>query len=336
MDGVMEEQMLHLGEPVGGPYPTSGKIEEAKVTSVRVPLCLDLATIDSTMKYSSTPGGGGIGLAVDLHLSLKLTPASEWQFQLRTPRPVEHMCKCLASILHYEGAYVITSPDEDAVPFDATPELLTGVAAGMNASLGRKLGQRELRRVVSYNLAREKDGLLMKRPDTGVRVAGSLFGGLMVVTDELEIACRTPLPEGGSIILIPPNSNPDVLEADRMVQIDQKDREKKALEVLMKLMPAAIKSDVAKMGDSIYRLQLLGSKVAEIRRFGGGNDIYRLMSTLRVKCCPIVGVHDDTGIVAAYAKEGSLDNCLSVIDDLRLQRVLTKPDARGMKIALSL
>ena len=328
------QHFLELGEPVGGPYPVPSRIETSHPASVRVPMCLDLATIDSTEKFSGTPGGGGIGIAFDMAISLKIEPTHDWDIQLQSKLPIEHIGRALCSVLLHDGAFRISSPDESAAPFDISNEIAMAVAAGINASLGRPLGQRELRRFVSYNLAKETNGMLVSVPDTGVREAGCLFGGLVIVTDELEIACRTPLPENGNLILIFPSAKAGDLDQGKMVQIDEKDREKKALEVLMRLIPASIKSEVGKMGDSIYRLQLLGSKVVEIRSFNNGKEIYRLMSMLRVKGCSLVGVHAETGVVAAYVQPNALDECLGVIEQTSAKRIITRPENKGMKITM--
>lgn len=330
-----DERKLEMGVPIGGPYPILGKVEQPRSATVRVPLCLDLATIDSTEKFSMSPGGGGIGMAIDMPIFLRITPASEWDVEVEPDQPVEHVCRSICAFLKHDGAFKITTPDESAVPFDCAPELIAAAAAGVNAALGRPIGQRELRRIISHNLTADVGGRLELRPDTGVRVAGAFFGGLVIVTDELEIACRTPLSDSSSIVLIYPGGEEGPLDVTKMVQIDEKDREKKALEVLMKLIPAAIKSEYGKMGDSIYRLQLLGSKVVEIRRHGGGKDIYRTMSMLRIKGAEIVGVHGDTGIVAAYMRQESLDPCLNVVQESGNEKILTRPDNKGMKITLT-
>ncbi|MDD1743619.1 MAG: hypothetical protein LUO85_03235 [Methanomassiliicoccales archaeon] len=332
---VADHKVLKMGETNGGPYPSPGKLDPVRPMSVRAPLVLDLATIDSTEKFGGYPGGGGIGAAIDIHIFLKIVPATEWEVDVEPHAPVEHVCRALCNILEYRGAFKISSPEHASVPFDAAPETIAAAAAGVNAALGRPIGQRELRRIISWNMVDENDGRLELRPDTGVRVAGALFGGVVIVTDELEIACRTPIPEASPLILIVPNLEANSLDLQKMVTIDEKDREKKALEVLMKLMPAAIKSDVAKMGDSIYRLQLLGSKVVEIRRFKGGKELYRLMSMLRVKGCDIIGVHGETGIIAAYVNQQRLDDALALIDEAGMERIITHPDNKGMKITLS-
>lgn len=335
MSALAEEKVLNMGEPNGGPYPVLGHLEQPRSASVRVPLCLDLATIDSTEKFSGTPGGGGIGLAVDMHIFLRVIPSDDWQVEVVPDRSVEHVCRSICRLVGQDRAFHITTPEESGVPFDSSAEIIAAAAAAVNASLGRPFGQRELRRIISNNLVEEAGGELRLAPDNGVRVAGAFFGGLVIVTDELEIACRTPLPDNGFIILAFPDHEGSPLDRARMVQIDEKDREKKALEVLMKLMPAAIKSEISKMGDSIYRLQLMGSKVVEIRRFGGGKDIYRLMSMLRVKGCEIVAVHDDSGIVATYVTQQVVDDALHVIKESSKEKIITRPDNKGMKITLT-
>jgi predicted sugar kinase len=331
----VERKYLEMGVPNGQPYSVSGKLEPIKGVSVRVPLCLDLATIDSTEKFSGTPGGGGIGLAMDAYVDLKVLPSPEWNIDIEPTRPVEHVCKAIGEILSYAGAFTVGTVDDAEVPFDAAPEIITAAAVGVNAALGRPIGQRDLRRIISNNMTMEAGGLLELVPDTGVRVAGSLFGGLIILTDEMEIACRTPISEEQTIMLIYPREEGTPADFDKMVQIDKKDREKKALEVLMKLMPAAIKADFDKMGDSIYRLQLLGSKVVEIRRFSGGKEIYRLMSMLRVKGATIIGVHDDTGIISACVSPDRLPDCLEMVGEAGLESVQLKADNKGAKIALS-
>ncbi len=335
MSTLAEDKVLSMGEPNGGPYPILGRLDQPRSATVRVPLCLDLATIDSTEKFSGTPGGGGIGLAIDMHIFLKILPTDDWQVEVVPDRSVEHVCRSICHLVGVERSFRITTPEEGGVPFDCTSEVIAAAAAGVNAALGRPFGQRELRRIISNNLVSEDNGELRLAPDTGVRVAGAFFGGLVIVTDELEIACRTPLPDTGSIILAFPDEDGTVLDKEKMVYIDGKDREKKALEVLMRLMPAAIKSEIPKMGDSIYRLQLLGSKVVEIRRFGGGKDIYRLMSMLRVKGCEIVAVHNDTGIVTTYVSQDRIDDILQVIKDTGKDKIITRPDNKGMRITLT-
>ena len=335
MSSLAEDIVLTMGVPYGGPYPILGRLEQPRSASVRVPLCLDLATIDSTEKFSGSPGGGGVGLAIDMHIFLRIAPADEWKVEVVPDLSVEHICRSICSLVGIECPFHITTPEEAGVPFDSTPEIIAAAAAGVNAALGKPFGQRELRRIISNNLALETEDELRLMPDTGVRVAGAFFGGLVVVTDELEVVCRTPMPDTGSIILAYPDSTVEPLDKGKMVSIDSKDREKKALEVLMRLIPATIKSEIPKMGDSIYRLQLLGSKVAEIRRFDGGKDIYRLMSMLRVKGSEIVAVHDDTGIIAALVGENGLDDALQVIKENFREKIITRPDNKGMRITVT-
>ncbi|MEM0449291.1 MAG: hypothetical protein QW520_05665 [Methanomassiliicoccales archaeon] len=335
MSAHAEEKVLCMGQPNGGPYPIFGRLEQPRPTSVRAPLCLDLATIDSTERFSHGAGGGGIGLAVEMHVFLKIIPNDKWQVEVVPDLAVEHVCRSICNLVGLDKAFRITTPEDASVPFDASTEIIAAAAAGVNASLGKPFTQRELRRIVSHNLANENSGELILAPDNGVRVAGSFFGGLVIVTDELEIACRTPLPEEGLILLIYPDAAATTLDRVKMIQMDEKDREKKALEVLMRLMPAAIKSDIGKMGDSIYRLQLLGSKVAEIRRFGSGQEIYRLMSMLRVKGCKIVAMHGDTGIIATYLDQSIIEDVLELIQDSKMEKIITRPDNKGMRITIT-
>lgn len=328
----MEAREIVPGQLAGEPYSLSGRPTAAKRLSVSAPICLDLATIDWTARQESSMGGGGIGLALDVRIGLEIVPASDWKTKLPDPEPVLHLGRCLTAAVGSDETFSISPLPGREMPFDPTPETLSAVAAGINASIGRPMGQRELRRLIANNAMRGEDGMLVPMVDNGARIAGALSGGLLIMTDGLEVACRTPLPEEGLIVLVPPRAKAGPLDLGRMVQIEAKDREKKAHEVLMRLLPAAIRSDVPKIGDSIYRLQLLGSKVAEIRRFGGGDDIYRLLSALRIKGCEVVGVHGDTGIVAAYARNDIAPGCVSMLEEIGMPSALCRPDSHGMTV----
>jgi predicted sugar kinase len=279
-------------------------------------------------------GGGGIGLALDVRIGLEIAPTDEWSAKLPDHESILHLGRCLTSAIGASEAFSIARVSGPEVPFDPTPEVYSAVAAGINASLGRPMGQRELRRFIGNNAMHEEEGTLTPMVDNGVRIAGALSGGLLLMTSGLEVACRAPLPEDGSVILVPPRSAPQALDMERMVQIEVKDREKKAHEVLMRLLPAAIRSDLPRMGDSIYRLQLLGSKVAEIRRFGGGNEIYRLLSALRIKGCEVVGVHADTGIVAAFVRNDLVSVCASMLGEIGMNFTICRPDSRGATVQM--
>ncbi|MDD1770153.1 MAG: hypothetical protein LUO79_03620 [Methanomassiliicoccales archaeon] len=330
----MEAREIVPGQLAGEPYSLSGRPTAARRLSVSAPLCLDLATLDWTARQESAMGGGGIGLAVDVRIGLEIAPASDWSTKLADQESVLHLGRCLTTAIGSQEAFSINPLSGKEVPFDPTPEMLSAVAAGINASLGRPMGQRELRRLIANNAMRGEEGTLVPMMDNGARIAGALSGGLLIMTDGLEVACRTPLPEDGSIILVPPRAKANPIDLERMVQIEVKDREKKAHEVLMRLLPAAIRSDIPKIGDSIYRLQLLGSKVVEIRRFGGGDEIYRLLSALRIKGCEVVGVHADTGIVAAYVASDFTRGCVSMLEELGMKPYVCKPDSHGMTVQM--
>ena len=78
--------------------------------------------------------------------------------------------------------------------------------------------------------------------------------------------------------------------------------------------------------------QLLGSKVAEIRRFGGGEEIYRLLSALRIKGCDVVGVHAGTGVVAAYVRGEFAEGCASMLHEIAMPFTICRSDSRGMTV----
>ena len=60
-----------------------------------------------------------------------------------------------------------------------------------------------------------------------------------------------------------------------------------------------------------------------------------LMSMLRVRGSEIIGVHGESGIIAAYVGQQRLDDALSLIDEAGSERIITHPDNKGMKITLS-
>jgi len=331
----MQYVSLERGIVRGGPFALAKKPEEPRAVEVTVPTCIDLLTLDSSSRFSPNPGGGGVGLAIDERISMTIAPSDAWNVHNADAKAVEHLGRCIMSTIGRLGGFrVDVKGDRSAAQLLSAEELLTGFAAGVNASFGRPLNQHDLRRLVSYNLGiTEGDGCRLV-PNSGVRIAGALFGGFTVLTEGHEIICRATLPTEGTLFVVSPIVDPSPLDIERVLQMERKDKDKKASEVLLKLIPAAIRCDWAKVGDSVYRLQLLGSKVAEIRRFDGGEGIYRLLSMLRSKGCAIEGVHADTGTILAFSDLDHIDDCLRLVEELGFTSSLVTADAAGAKVTV--
>ena len=289
----------HIPYSAGPLEPREGWLQ------VRVPARTHLSVLDMNHFAPGRPGGGGIGYAVGLYAEVELELIEEPEYLVFAKRAgvVSHVAGILAKSLDYQGGVRIKAKDHNInhMGLGSTSALLTAVAWGINTLLGSPLGSRDLRRLIGYNFAEDApNGMVVPGFETGVGPAAGIHGGFVVLADRLELIHHAPLPdatvylaflkgdmaektEGGEAISS--SQNAGQLEAELLLNqardIDTRDAREKAHEVLFGLLPSLKADSLKGIGDSVWRLQQLGSKLAEIGYHSNPDRICQTMEDCR-------------------------------------------------------
>jgi len=279
---------------------------------VLVPARVHLSVIDMNYFSPGQPGGGGVGYAVRLYaeVEISLLDKKDYNIQAKREGVVRHIAHILAKSVGYQGGFEIKAKDHNInhMGLGSTSALITAVACGINKLLGEPLESRSLRKIIGYNFAEDaENGLVVPGFETGVGPAAGIHGGFVLLTDGLELVARCPLErcvvylaflkedvaeeKGGEITQ---SKNAGELEAELLLnkarEFDKRDAHKKTHQILFKLLPSMMNNDLEGMGEAVWNLQHLGSKVAEIEHHTNPEKIYEVMRECRKRGASIVGM----------------------------------------------
>jgi len=286
--------------------------------SVTLPARAHLSVLDMNRFAPGYPGGGGVGVAVNKYLELDIKLSHRTKINGLRPSIIEHTLKIISDVLGYEEGFQVNVKEHGLLHkgLGSTSALMSSVAFGSNYLLGQPLDLRELRLLVGLNFVEEADkGLVRPGYETGVGPMAGFYGGLVIMADGLEILHRMPLKGLRGIAIIPKDDADNAGESEvdllskKASELDARDGDQKSYEVLFSLFPGAIKGNVHAVGDSIWNLQKLGSKTAEVKHHTHSDEIYSTMEFLRNHGGVITGMSSvGPTILSLFCDEFDLNN----------------------------
>ncbi len=266
---------------------------------VSAPSRIHLTVLDMNRFAPEQPGGGGVGFAIALPvtISLRCVDGSDEIRSVRQPI-ICHFLEVFRRASGYEGGFSVVVEDHayPHVGLGSTSTVLIALAHALNAAVGSPFSDDQLRLLLGHNYVEETDeGEIAYGFETGVGPAVSTYGGMAVMGDRLTLVYQHPFAERESVYVIIPSSDISSAGAkefdllmNRARTLDYQDRELKAYLLLMDLIPALERGDLCKVGDVLWELEFRGSKRAEIEHHTFA--IYTYMSRLREAGFEFVGM----------------------------------------------
>ncbi|MBE0616565.1 MAG: sugar kinase, partial [Proteobacteria bacterium] len=252
------------------------------------------------------PGGGGIGFAVSLHCRARAVVTGRRELESGGTRSAmaRHLASLFRHLTEFPGGLDVDVADHGRrhMGLGSSIGTLTAAAVALNEVLGRPLDLRDVRKLVAHNYCEEapdSQELLVQGFETNVGAMVAIHGGMVVASDTCELIYRSALPQAARALLLLPRLGPRVSSGEPEARalltlaraLDRRDAERKAYRVLMDLLPAVVRGDLAAVGDVLYELASLGSKNAECRLHGrDGQEIYETMEVLRAEGAEVVGM----------------------------------------------
>ena len=319
------------------PYPTGDTI------IVRAPARIHLSVLDMNRFSPGTPGGGGLGFALQIYCeaSVTCTPA---ETVIDSPRIllIQHLIAAFKAVTGYTGGFQIRTADhgKEHVGLGSTCTIATAVVSAMNEATGCPLTQEDVRMLIGHNYVEEtEDGKIAFGFETGVGSAASMYGGMTFVGDRLTRIYNHPFAEGKNVyILIPQihaeDDNAGVEEfsllMNRARTLDYRDRELKAYMLLMDMIPSLARGNLKRMGDTMWEIEFRGSKRAEVQHHTF--ILYSYMNILRQAGLEFVAM-SSVGPSICVVTEKSATDMQPILEPLGLEiAITTAVDNTGIRI----
>ncbi len=275
--------------------------------SLSVPTRAHLSVLDMTRFSPGRPGGGGVGFPLPFKCDLKISLSTSFSYS--GPRGYERGLRKISEKfledVGFDGNFSIQfkCPFPPHSGLGSHTSLYTGFLFGANLMLGRPLSLREIRELLGNNYYEEGGPGF----ETGVGPAAILYSSFVILSDSLEILLAIRMPKDLWITAVIPKIKRKVRERDVLMNygriLDLCDGGAKAREVLLNMYPKALRKDWKGVGDSILKLQYLGSKVAEILQYDEWWAIYRIIREMRSKGCLITGMSSLGPMVVGVSRE---------------------------------
>ncbi len=354
-DPIKPGTIFHRVPPKNAWNPTN--IEELEGTTIRsmVPARIHLSVLDMTRFSPGHPGGGGIGYAIQMYAHSEVTirelfrseEDAEINIRARRSSLVEHITRVFLKHLGLSGKFEIMGAGHDInhMGLGSTSALVSSVALSLNRALGEPYSPDRVREVIGYNFAEEwKDNLVIPGFETGVAPFVGIHGGFGVISDALHPVADFKLSEDHEIVIalieeemsdaLIESPNAGISETELLMNraraLDERDRAKKAYEVLMRLIPAGDSGDLHGLGESVWRLQHMGSKVAEIEHHTNSENIYETMEIMRNNGSLITGMSSVGPAISALIPDGG--EMADILKERGYRVIRTRPDSRGLRI----
>lgn len=322
-----------------------GKINPKKETfHVTAPARIHLSVLDMNRFSPGTPGGGGIGFALQIYHEAYVS-CTDSETKIDSPRYliIEHLAAAFKKLTGYKGGFIIKTkePGKEHIGLGSTCTTLTAVAVAMNEALGQPLSLDDVRLLVGYNYVEETENPeeVVFGFETGVGALCSINGGINIIGDRLTKIYTHEFAEGKNVFILTPkiHENSDnagteefSLLMNRARTLDYRDRELKAYMILMDLIPAVARNNLAKIGDTMWEIEFRGSKRAEVQHHSF--IIYQYMNSLRQSGLEFVAM-SSVGPSICVVTDKSEKEIQHVLNQLGLKiNESTKVDNAGIKI----
>lgn len=334
-----------------GIAPRTVKELSNREVEVTVPARLGPAVVDMNRFNLNRPGGGGVGLAIQVYFYAKVRATKNPDVVVSGQRSLlmRHYGRIFQQLLDYPGGFEIEIRDHERrhIGMGSSAGSMVAAAIGINEVLGRPFNGRELRRVIGYHSCEESpmgEGYLLPAFETGMGAMVGFHGGWILATDDLEIAYRIPLEDTRCVVFIPDVSSladeytgKDTSAASEAELLLRRARYLDSLQVGVKsqllfcdMLPAMIKGDLKAIGDALFDITFFGSKRAECEQHGCyGAPIYNHLCALRELGAEITGMSSVGPTIAALTRNG--DTHRRILKYLRDQNV---PESRIIDTAV--
>jgi beta-RFAP synthase len=315
-----------------------------KPVHVTAPARVHLSVLDMNRFAPETPGGGGFGFALQIYCSVTVSCLpSEIVIEYSRPTLIEHFIHVFRKTVGYTGGFHVQARDHNYlhVGLGSTSSIMMTLATALNQAVGEPLTREDLRYLLGYNYVEEmSDGNIAFGFETGVGPAATCYGGFVVLGDQLALITRHEFASDKHVYIVIPDS--DVSSAgndefellmNKARTLDYRDREQKAYFVMMDMIPALIRGDIAHMGTTMWDIEFRGSKRAEIEHHSF--EIYKYMHHIRQAGIEFVGMSSvGPSIVLVTKKDQSTVE--AILKPLGLLiNLATSVDNQGVQIQTS-
>lgn len=242
----------------------SVKAEHEKV-KVRVPSRLTTTILDTNRLSVNRPGGGMLAIGVDgFYTEVSLTqprygaPNPSFLFESGGVEPiVYHTLSVLSEMtgFNHKLEVSIRRKSEEHVGLASSAMLSLASAVAFNELVGCPFTNREIRKIIGYNYVEVAEEPTEKEPfgkvsygiNTGSSHAIGLYGGVILMTTDLEMVSFMPFPENEEILLYIPKDKKTKetsgeKEAERLFdyvrELDRWQAQGRVYKVFMDLIPA--------------------------------------------------------------------------------------------------
>ncbi len=330
----------------------AGKCGPVTPIKVSIPARIHYSVLDMNLFSPGSPGGGGIGYAIDLRARVTVEPSTDVEIVGDRKGVIHHQAMAFKEQTGCEEGFRITAEDHGVrhLGMGSTSALSTAVLAALNASMGRPLDHREIRLLLGINFVEDHPGddddglggLVVPGFETGVGPAAGLYGGMVVMTDRLEIAGTMRFPDGLKVVAAviaeegEGNAGEDEVQLlmNRARELDLRDSGIKSRTVLLEALPAMFRNDLVAFSTALEPLQELGSKIAEIEHHSAPDRIREAIDLMRSNGGLMAGMSSVGPTVACLLQENRCEDLIqSLSDELPEFKIrLMDPDPTGLFI----
>ena len=316
---------------------------EAGTFHIRAPARIHLSVLDMNRFSPGTPGGGGIGFALQLYHEAEVSAAEKTEIESSRHLLIRHLEAAFKKVTGYTGGFRIKTCDHgrEHIGLGSTCTTAVAVLTGMNEAAGRPLDNEGIRMLLGNNYVEETDaeGKVVFGFETGLGALASLNGGMNIIGDKLTPICSHPFAEGYHIYIVIPKThaaeenageNEFSLLMNHARLLDTRDRELKAYMIMMDFIPALVRGDIKTMGDIIWELEFRGSKRAEVQHHSF--IIYQHMNALRSAGLEFVAM-SSVGPSVCVITEKDEEEMQKIADSIGLEiAVSTRADNVGLTV----
>jgi len=304
------------GENISLKYVSSESVD--KTVEVKVPGRIGFVVCDMTTFAPGKPGGGGVGMAVEVFSSAIVTKCASEKKECKivSPRPllVSHFVKIFCKVTgENENKFEIKTSSEmkSHTGLGSTSSTVLSVLLGMNELCNRPLTYEHIRQLLGRNYVEEKDDKLVYGYETGMTGVGAQNGGIYVISTDLVPVCNFKFAEDKNVFILVPSANAVAVKFEdeeatltEGAHQDTNEAHAKAHLILMELIPALAHKEIEKVGDVIWKLQSIGSKKAEIDLHGANiNSCMRYLRKNEVEVVGLSSVGPSVAVVTRKSKE---------------------------------
>ena len=269
---------------------------ELREIQIRFPNRIHMTPIDCNRFGFGEPGGGGIGFAIDLGSTLRISTSRHLEVEVSRPTDIPlmvHYSRVMQQVLNTRQEFHFSLHMANTVKqhfgLGSSVSVACAVVFGINKMFRDPLSVDEMRRLIAHNFVEEFEGEVSRGLETGVGTSVILKGGIAVIANGIVEVFRRPFPQGYAVLLVDPRtSRPESNRPEsedmlrRTFHLDGSYRYTKAYDILMDIIPAIDAGDFRKVGDYVWDIQFSGTHLSMIQSYEAfGEQIYKTLGILR-------------------------------------------------------